>query len=82
MRRFQGLEGSLHLRVTGTGSSLLKRFEYLLANLAPSMKQHHGRSLENSTDSEKQNAAQRSELRSRARIDAPSCILPVVKGDR
>jgi hypothetical protein len=46
------------------------------------MKQHHGRSLENSTDSEKQNAAQRSESRSRARIDAPGCILPVVKSDR
>jgi len=82
LRRFQGLEGSLHLRITGTGSGLLKRFEYLLANLAPSMKQHHGRSLENSPDSEKQNAAHRSELRSRTRIDAPGCILPLAKSDR
>ena len=68
-RRFQRLEGSLHLRVTGTGSGLLKRVEHLLANLPSSVKQRHGHSLENSRDSEKQNAAHRSEFRSRPRID-------------
>jgi hypothetical protein len=66
---------SLNLRVTGTRSDLLKRFDHLLANLCTSMQQRHGKVSKTAAIPENKTTAHRSELCSRPRINFPQAAL-------